>query len=61
MLAFQRAITNGDLQALFDVLAPDVVLLADGGGVIQAMPRPWWGPRRWSGSTARCCVPSARS
>ncbi|WP_082801340.1 RNA polymerase sigma-70 factor [Herbidospora cretacea] len=40
MAAFQRAIETGDMQALFDVLAPDVVLLADGGGVVQAMPRP---------------------
>ncbi|WP_459801665.1 RNA polymerase sigma-70 factor [Herbidospora sp. RD11066] len=40
MAAFQRAIDEGDVQGLLDVLAPDVVLLADGGGVIQAMPRP---------------------
>jgi RNA polymerase sigma-70 factor (TIGR02957 family) len=34
--AFQRAVHTGDLQQLLDVLAPDVVLLADGGGVVQA-------------------------
>ncbi|WP_433681708.1 RNA polymerase sigma-70 factor [Nocardia sp. CA-119907] len=34
--AFQRAIETGDLQTLFDILAPDVVLLGDGGGVKQA-------------------------
>jgi RNA polymerase sigma-70 factor (TIGR02957 family) len=38
--AFRRAIETGDLQGLFDVLAPDVVALADGGGVKQAIPRP---------------------
>ncbi|MGZ6576470.1 MAG: RNA polymerase sigma-70 factor [Solirubrobacteraceae bacterium] len=34
--AFQRAIETGDLQRLLDILAPDVVLLSDGGGVVQA-------------------------
>ncbi|MFI6515637.1 RNA polymerase sigma-70 factor [Spirillospora sp. NPDC050679] len=38
--AFQRAVETGDLQSLFDILAPDVVLLSDGGGVKQAVPRP---------------------
>jgi RNA polymerase sigma-70 factor (ECF subfamily) len=38
--AFQRAAQTGDLQHLLDVLAPDVVLLGDGGGVAQAMQRP---------------------
>ena len=33
--AFQQAIETGDLQRLLDVLAPDVVLLGDGGGVVQ--------------------------
>ncbi|WP_406235297.1 RNA polymerase sigma-70 factor [Nocardia sp. NBC_01009] len=34
--AFRRAIETGDLQSLLDLLAPDVVLLGDGGGVVQA-------------------------
>ena len=34
--AFQRAIETGDLQRLLDTLAPDVVLLTDGGGLVQA-------------------------
>jgi RNA polymerase sigma-70 factor (ECF subfamily) len=34
--AFQRAAETGDLQRLLDVLAPDVVFLGDGGGVVQA-------------------------
>ncbi|MFF9201995.1 RNA polymerase sigma-70 factor [Streptomyces sp. NPDC014986] len=38
--AFRRAVRTGDLQGLFDILAPDVVLLGDGGGIKQAVPRP---------------------
>lgn len=38
--AFQRAIDTGDLQSLLDILAPDIVMLGDGGGVKQAVPRP---------------------
>jgi RNA polymerase sigma-70 factor (ECF subfamily) len=38
--AFQRAAETGDLQGLVDILAPDVVLLGDGGGIKQAVPRP---------------------
>jgi RNA polymerase sigma-70 factor (TIGR02957 family) len=38
--AFQRAVETGDLQSLLDILAPDIVLLGDGGGVKQAVPRP---------------------
>ncbi|MGP3919229.1 RNA polymerase sigma-70 factor [Nonomuraea sp. 10N515B] len=34
--AFQSAVETGDLQSLLDILAPDVVLLTDGGGVVQA-------------------------
>ncbi|WP_319464080.1 RNA polymerase sigma-70 factor [Micromonospora sp. RTP1Z1] len=38
--AFQRAVETGDLQSLLDILAPEVVLLGDGGGVKQAVLRP---------------------
>jgi RNA polymerase sigma-70 factor (ECF subfamily) len=38
--AFQHAVETGDLQDLLDLLAPDVVLLGDGGGVRQAIPHP---------------------
>ncbi|HEU4947557.1 MAG TPA: RNA polymerase sigma-70 factor [Kribbella sp.] len=38
--AFQRAIQTGDLQRLLDILAPDVVLLGDGGGVVPAVLSP---------------------
>src|SRR5262252_8361949 len=34
--AFQRAVETGDLQGLLDILAPDVVFLGDGGGVVPA-------------------------
>ena len=44
--AFQRAIETGDLQSLVDVLAPDVVMLSDGGGVKQALLRPISGANR---------------
>jgi RNA polymerase sigma-70 factor (TIGR02957 family) len=41
--AFQRAVETGDLQSLLDILAPDVVLMGDGGGVKQAVLRPIMG------------------
>jgi RNA polymerase sigma-70 factor (TIGR02957 family) len=33
---FLAAVTGGDVQALLDVLAPDVVVVADGGGLANA-------------------------
>lgn len=36
--AFARSVETGDVQLLMDVLAPEVVVLADGGGVRQAVP-----------------------
>jgi RNA polymerase sigma-70 factor (ECF subfamily) len=44
--AFQRAIETGDLRSLLDMLAPDVVLLGDGGGIVQAVVRPIVGADR---------------
>jgi RNA polymerase sigma-70 factor (TIGR02957 family) len=38
--AFQRAVETGDIQRLLDLLAPDVVLVGDGGGLKQAVLRP---------------------
>ncbi|MFG2989587.1 RNA polymerase sigma-70 factor [Streptomyces sp. NPDC048257] len=38
--SFRRALETGDLQGLLDVLAPEAVLLSDGGGIKQAAPRP---------------------
>jgi RNA polymerase sigma-70 factor (ECF subfamily) len=37
---FHAALATGDLQAFLEVLAPDVVLVADGGGVVRAAIRP---------------------
>ena len=46
LASFQRAVETGDLQGLFDMLAPDVVLMGDGGGVKQALLRPVVGADR---------------
>ncbi|TQJ48893.1 RNA polymerase sigma-70 factor [Phycicoccus sp. SLBN-51] len=43
---FLSAVTTGDVQGLMDVLAPDVVLVADGGGVAQASRHPVAGAKR---------------
>jgi RNA polymerase sigma-70 factor (ECF subfamily) len=40
LATFHEAVETGDLQRLLDVLAPDVVMLSDGGGVRQAALRP---------------------
>ena len=37
---FLAALTTGDMQGLLDVLAPDVVLVADGGGLVPAARKP---------------------
>jgi RNA polymerase sigma-70 factor (ECF subfamily) len=44
--AFQRAAETGDLQRLLDILAPDVVFLGDGGGIVQAALAPIVGAGR---------------
>ena len=43
---FMAAVSTGDLQSLMDVLAPDVVLITDGGGVKQAALRPIHGAEK---------------
>jgi ketosteroid isomerase-like protein len=43
---FVATVTQGDLQGLLDVLAPDVVLVADGGGVVQAVVNPVIGAKK---------------
>ncbi|MDR7254851.1 RNA polymerase sigma-70 factor (ECF subfamily) [Nocardioides sp. BE266] len=40
---FRAATEGGDLQSLMDVLAPDVVLMTDGGGKVQAALNPIYG------------------
>ena len=37
---FLAAVQGGDMQDLLDVLAPDVVMVADGGGIAQAARKP---------------------
>jgi RNA polymerase sigma-70 factor (ECF subfamily) len=43
---FLAALTTGDVQGLMDVLAPDIILVADGGGIAQAVRRPVKGSKR---------------
>jgi RNA polymerase sigma-70 factor (ECF subfamily) len=43
---FLAAVKQGDLQGLLDVLAPDVVVVADGGGLVAAAARPIHGAQR---------------
>jgi hypothetical protein len=45
---FLAAVRGGDLQQLLDVLAPDVVVVADGGGIVTASKRPIEGARKVS-------------
>jgi hypothetical protein len=50
---FLAAIQHGDLQGLLDVLAPDVVAVADGGGFVAAARRPIEGAERVAGFLIR--------
>jgi RNA polymerase sigma-70 factor (TIGR02957 family) len=43
---FMVAVTSGDVQGLMEVLAPDVVLIADGGGFVPAARKPLIGAER---------------
>ncbi|MEV4006242.1 RNA polymerase sigma-70 factor [Actinomadura sp. NPDC049753] len=51
--AFRQAVETGDLRNLLDVLAPDVVLLTDGGGVVQAALAPVVGAEKVAAVLAR--------
>ncbi|MFJ8232900.1 RNA polymerase sigma-70 factor [Streptomyces sp. NPDC094448] len=46
LAAFQHAVETGELQGLLDLLAPDVVALSDGGGLVSAAPQPVAGADR---------------
>jgi hypothetical protein len=46
---FIAAIRHGDLQGLLDVLAPDIVVVSDGGGLVAAARRPIEGAQRVAG------------
>jgi RNA polymerase sigma-70 factor (TIGR02957 family) len=50
---FLHALSTGDLQGLLDVLAPDVVVVADGGGIAQAALYPIHGARQVAKLLAR--------
>ena len=50
---FIAAISSGDLQGLLDVLAPDVVLIADGGGLVTTARKPMIGIERVAAFLAR--------
>jgi RNA polymerase sigma-70 factor (TIGR02957 family) len=43
---FLTALRTGDLQGLMDTLAPDAVLIADGGGVVAAVRQPVVGAKK---------------
>jgi RNA polymerase sigma-70 factor (TIGR02957 family) len=43
---FLAALRTGDLQGLMDTLAPDAVLIADGGGVVAAVHQPVVGAKK---------------
>jgi hypothetical protein len=45
---FLTAVSTGDVRSLMEVLAPDVVMIADGGGLVQAARRPIVGGRKVS-------------
>ncbi|MEU2155899.1 RNA polymerase sigma-70 factor [Streptomyces sp. NPDC019396] len=55
--SFQRAVETGNPQDLLDVLAPDVVLLSDGGGLKRAALHPVTGAEKivrfWLGGSAK--------
>ena len=43
---FMAAVTSGDVRGLVEMLAPDVVLIADGGGLVPAARKPLIGAER---------------
>lgn len=59
--SFHHALATGDVQGLLDVLAPDVVLVADGGGIRRAALRPVLGVEKvvrfLTGTLARTELP----
>jgi RNA polymerase sigma factor (sigma-70 family) len=50
---FLAALQTGQLQPLMDVLAPDAVMIADGGGLVPAAPTPVLGATLIAGLLAR--------
>jgi hypothetical protein len=58
---FLEATSSGDLEALMRVLAPEITLVADGGGRALAPRRPVRGQRRWPVSCSLSRRRSGRS
>jgi RNA polymerase sigma-70 factor (TIGR02957 family) len=58
---FLVALRTGQVQALMEVMAPDVVLIADGGGLAAAAPSPIHGAERVATLLARANRAAARS
>jgi RNA polymerase sigma-70 factor (TIGR02957 family) len=56
---FMAAVTSGDVQGLVEVLAPDVVLIADGGGLVPAARKPMAGAEKVVAFLARVAELSA--
>jgi RNA polymerase sigma-70 factor (TIGR02957 family) len=50
---FLAAVSTGDVQSLMDVLAPNVVAIADGGGVVPALRKPVTGAETLAALLAR--------
>jgi len=50
---FMAAVSTGDVQGLVEVLAPDVVLIADGGGQVAAARKPITGVKKVAAFLAR--------
>jgi RNA polymerase sigma-70 factor (ECF subfamily) len=59
---FLAALQTGDMRSLLDVLAPDVVLVADGGGLVRAARHPIAGADQVAGFLSRFAsiAPEAR-
>ncbi|QCQ93551.1 RNA polymerase sigma-70 factor [Rhodococcus sp. SGAir0479] len=53
---FRAAVSTGDVQALVEVLAPDVVVIADGGGIATAVRKPLVGAERVAKFLARAAT-----
>jgi RNA polymerase sigma-70 factor (TIGR02957 family) len=56
---FLAALRTGQLQELMDLMAPDVVLIADGGGIVAAVTAPIHGAERVARLLARADRPVA--
>jgi RNA polymerase sigma-70 factor (TIGR02957 family) len=50
---FLAAVSTGDVQGLMEVLAPEVVVIADGGGVVPALRKPISGAEKVAALLAR--------